>query len=217
MSAQLPSGTYSANNLDYNTFWDFLIQRGESYEPIPEERLNGISCVYPSLSKGRNSLFCYRGEIPHAGGSFLKETTKFDNVEFGVGNTDAKSMTASTRRLIELSFLALLDAGIDSRGKKIGSFMTGTNVEGFERDQVGDRCMLNSNFRHVFANETIAFGTTPNTLANRVSFSFDLTGPSFFLDTACSSTLTAFHLALRAIRNGDCDAAVVGGCQHNMK
>lgn len=76
---------------------------------------------------------CHSGEIPHAGGSFLKETTKFDNVEFGVGNKDAKSMTASTRRLIELSFLALLDAGIDSRGKKIGSFMTGTNVEGFER------------------------------------------------------------------------------------
>lgn len=63
----------------------------------------------------------------------MKDTTKFDNVEFGVGNTDAKSMTATTRRLIELSFLALLDSGIDSRGQKIGSFMTGTNVEHFER------------------------------------------------------------------------------------
>lgn len=74
---------------------------------------------------------CCRGEIPHAGGSFLKDTTKFDNVEFGVGNTDAKSMTATTRRLIELSFLALLDSGINSRGQKIGSFMTGTNIEHF--------------------------------------------------------------------------------------
>ena len=61
------------------------------------------------------------------------------------------------------------------------------------------------------------FGGTPNTLANRVSYTLDLRGPSLYLDTACSSTLTAFHLAIRAIRNGDCDAAVVGGCQHNMK
>ena len=61
------------------------------------------------------------------------------------------------------------------------------------------------------------FGGTAHNLANRVSYAFDLRGPSFYLDTACSSTLTAFHLALRAIRNGDCDAAVVGGCQHNMR
>jgi acyl transferase domain-containing protein len=69
------------------------------------------------------------GEIPHAGGSFLKDTTKFDNLEFGVANKDAKSLTASSRRLIELSFLALLDSGINYRGKSVGSFMAGTNVE----------------------------------------------------------------------------------------
>ena len=80
-----------------------------------------------------------RGEIPHAGGSFLKDTTKFDNLEFGIANKDAKALTASTRRLIELSFLALLDSGIDSRGQKIGSFMTGTNSEYFEPVGYADR------------------------------------------------------------------------------
>jgi hypothetical protein len=42
------------------------------------------------------------------------------------------TMTASTRRLIELSFLACLDSGIDSRGKRIGVFSAGTNIEAFE-------------------------------------------------------------------------------------
>lgn len=50
-----------------------------------------------------------------------------------------------------------------------------------------------------------------------MAYTLNLTGPSLYLDTACSSTLTAMHLALRSIENGDCEAALVGGCQHNMK
>jgi hypothetical protein len=53
-------------------------------------------------------------------------------VEFGISSKDATSMTASTRRVIELSFLAMLDSGIDSGGKKIGTFVAGTNFERFE-------------------------------------------------------------------------------------
>lgn len=71
-------------------------------------------------------------DIIPAGGTFLKGTTKFDNVEFGTSTKDAASMTASTRRMIELGFLAMLDSGIDSRGKKIGTFIAGTNAEHFE-------------------------------------------------------------------------------------
>ena len=72
-------------------------------------------------------------DVPKPGGSFLKEMTKFDNIEFGVSSKDALAMTSTTRRIIEMSFLALLDAGIDSRTQRVGSFMTGTNVEYFEK------------------------------------------------------------------------------------
>jgi hypothetical protein len=64
-------------------------------------------------------------------GTFLKDITNFDNVEFGIGNKDAKSMMMSIRRLIELSFLAGLDSGIQYRGKRFGSFMCGTSAEHF--------------------------------------------------------------------------------------
>jgi acyl transferase domain-containing protein len=60
-------------------------------------------------------------------------------------------------------------------------------------------------------------GTGANTLANRAAFILDFTGPSLHIDTACSSSLTAMHLAIRSIECGDCDAAIVGACQHNMK
>lgn len=54
-------------------------------------------------------------------------------------------------------------------------------------------------------------------VANRVSYHLDLRGPSVPMDTACSSTLYATHLAVEGIRSGDCEAAVVGGCQVNHR
>jgi acyl transferase domain-containing protein len=74
----------------------------------------------------------YREEPPSPMGAFLKEPTRFDNVEFGIAMKDAMSMSASTRQLIELAFLACLDSGVDSRGKRIGVFSAGTNMEAFE-------------------------------------------------------------------------------------
>lgn len=58
-------------------------------------------------------------------GTFLKDIQLFDYVEFGITSKDARLMGVSTRKLIELSFLSLLDAGIDYRGKNVGCYMSG--------------------------------------------------------------------------------------------
>lgn len=54
-------------------------------------------------------------------------------------------------------------------------------------------------------------------IANKISYHLDLRGPSIPVDTACGSSLTAFHLAVQALRAGECEAAVVGGCQLNLR
>src|ERR1700689_105414 len=56
-------------------------------------------------------------------------------------------------------------------------------------------------------------GTAPSIAANRISYIYDLRGPSVAVDTACSSALTALHLACQSLRGGDCDQAIVGGVQ----
>lgn len=62
-----------------------------------------------------------------------------------------------------------------------------------------------------------SFAGGPSTIANRVSYHLDLRGPSVPTDTACSSSLVATHLAVQALRNGECEAAVVGGSQLNHR
>ncbi|KAJ8514907.1 hypothetical protein ONZ45_g7609 [Pleurotus djamor] len=189
ISAELPSGSTSSINLNHHSFYDFLVAGGQSYEDIPSERLN--------INAWQGN---HLGQIKSKRGSFLKNVDLFDNVEFGVSNRDAQIMSPSTRKLIEHSFLALLDSGIDYRSRDVGCFVAGVNhlPELNEYDtQVSMSC-------------------PPSMISNRVSYHLDITGPSVPTDTACSSTCTAFHLACNSLRAGDCEAAIVGGCQLNL-
>ncbi|KAJ7887517.1 beta-ketoacyl synthase [Mycena olivaceomarginata] len=194
ISCELPGGPDSTLNLDHDGFFEFLLNYGEAYEKIPSNRFN----IESWSGSGP-------GQISVDTGAFLKDIDLFDNFEFGLSTKDTKAMAATTRKLIEHSFLALLDSGIDYRNKNIGCYMSAslgdlmTVAEPDEFDAVG------------------SFTSYPALVANQVSYTLDLLGPSLPTDTACSSTATATHLAVQALRSGDCDAAVVGGCQLNHR
>ncbi|OSX62618.1 hypothetical protein POSPLADRAFT_1141091 [Postia placenta MAD-698-R-SB12] len=194
ISAELPSGTYSKANLEHSSFFDFLLNGEESYECMPDGRFN------VEAWKGNN-----RGEIRVNAGSFLKDIDLFDNVEFGISARDARTMAPATRKLVEQCFLALVDSGIDYRNRNVGCFTSGTNLE-----------LTNVADPDEFDCEG-SFAGNPSMISNRVSTHLDLLGPSVPTDTACSSSLTALHLAVQSISNGECDAAVVAGCQLNHR
>ncbi|KAJ3914151.1 thiolase-like protein [Lentinula edodes] len=147
----------------------------------------------------------YIGQINVDKGSFLKGIDLFDNVEFGISSADAHAMAPVTRKLIEHSFLALLDSGIDYRTRKVGCYTSGNSID---LSNVADADEYNL---------TSLFASSPAMVANRVSTHLDLLGPSFPVDTACSSSLTATHIAVQAILNKECEAAVVAGCQINHR
>lgn len=192
VATELPGGSHG--NLDFPSFWQFLLDKKESYETIPPERFN----IHTLKGHGMNQVITDTG-------SFLKDLNMFDNLEFGVTNKDARLMALSGRKLLELSFLALLDSGIDYRGRNVGSFMTGVphdivSVSGHDDSEIRS-----------------SFAFIPSMVANRVAYHLDLRGPSIPTDTACSSSLTALHLACQSIRTGECEAAVVGGSQLNHR
>ncbi|KAJ7174131.1 thiolase-like protein [Mycena crocata] len=145
------------------------------------------------------------GQIAVEKGSFLKNVDLFDHVEFGISSRDARAMAPATRKLLEHSFLALLDSGIDYRKQSVGCYMAGTSIE-LSNVANPDEYELRG-----------SFAAGPAMIANRVSNHLDLLGPSIPVDTACSSSMSAFHLAVQAILLGDCKAAVVGGCQLNHR
>ncbi|KAK7042171.1 hypothetical protein R3P38DRAFT_307459 [Favolaschia claudopus] len=194
ISADLPSGTYSDANLDHSSFFEFLLNAGEAYEGIPATRFDIKAWKGYGL-----------GQVAVEKGSFLKDIDLFDPIEFGVSAKDVRAMAPATRKLIEQSFLALLDSGIDYRKKQVGCYMSGTSIE-----------MLNVAQPDVYEPRG-SFGAAPAMIANRVSTHLDLLGPSVPVDTACSSSMTALHVAVQALQVGDCEAAVVGGCQLNHR
>ncbi|EED85042.1 predicted protein [Postia placenta Mad-698-R] len=194
IAAELPSGPACPSNLDYHVFCRLLLKKGKAYQTIPVERFN----IHGIKGKGL-------GQVVTDTGAFLKAVESFDYMEFGITNKDATSMALSTRKLIETSFLSLVDSGIDYRGKNIGCYMSGV-----AHDSV-------SVAGHEDADKQGSFGFAPAMVANRVSYHLDLRGPSVALDTACSSSLYAMHLAVQALRNAECEAALVGGCQINHR
>ncbi|XP_071034019.1 fatty acid synthase [Parasteatoda tepidariorum] len=134
----------------------------------------------------------------------LKDITKFDNQFFGVHHKQAHQLDPQIRVLLELTHESIVDSGYDPeelRGKNIGVFIGNCSSESdeyFTRDpkKINGYAMT---------------GCCRAMFANRISYTFDFKGPSFLMDTACSSGALALYEAVRAMQNNECEAAIVGG------
>ena len=140
----------------------------------------------------------------------LKDISHFDAQFFGVHAKQAHRMDPQLRILLELTYEALIDAGVDPqtvRNSRTGVFVGASGSEASEAFSAN-------------TDEIVGYGMTGCNramFANRVSFTFDFKGPSYAIDTACSSSLLAMDCAVQAIRAGTCDAAVVGGVSLTLK
>ncbi|WKD49189.1 SDR family NAD(P)-dependent oxidoreductase [Microbulbifer spongiae] len=137
-------------------------------------------------------------------GGFINEIDQFDPSFFAISETDAALMEPSHRLLIESVWHTFEDAGYRSSafaGRKVGVFVGGSSGE----------------YQRVLAKHKPAathlhpLNTEHSLLANRISYMYDLTGPSETINTTCSSALLAIHRAVDSILQGECQAAVVAG------
>ena len=113
-------------------------------------------------------------------------------------------MDPQHRLMIEVAYQSLENAGLsikDVAGSKTGIFI-GHNTSDYRESLFKDP---DTAPMYTFS------GSTKTSLANRISWLFDLHGPSFSLGTACSSSLVALHLACQSLRTGECYMAIVGG------
>ena len=171
------------------------------------ERRDLVSQVQTSRWSQDPYLHARRGEpgstVSFAAGS-VGDVSLFDAAFFGISPREAAHMDPQQRLLLEMTWEAFEDAGIVPaavRGARWGVFVGLSSLD----------------YAYRLADDLAAFdastmtGSAASIAPNRISFAFDLRGPSLALDTACSSSIVALHQARRSIESGECEAAVVGG------
>lgn len=134
----------------------------------------------------------------------IRNLEKFDSGAFHVPTFVAKNMDPQGRILLEHVCEAILDAGVS-----LSSLMdtkTGVYVGCFNYDSL-NYWMYDKTTRVGMS----SVGNSAYAMANRVSFALGLRGPSFAIDTACSSSMYALNYAFNDLRCGNCDAAIVAG------
>ncbi|MCC7383298.1 MAG: SDR family NAD(P)-dependent oxidoreductase [Deltaproteobacteria bacterium] len=144
------------------------------------------------------------GKAKSKWGGFIEGVDRFDPEPFGISPREAVRMDPQQRVLLEVSWQALEDAGrapAAMAGTKAGVFI-GIYQSDYAFKQLEDLAHLDayttSGMSHAIA-------------ANRVSFAFDLRGPSLAIDTACSSSLVTIHMACQSLLSGESDWALAGG------
>ncbi|MCW5733931.1 MAG: SDR family NAD(P)-dependent oxidoreductase [Enhydrobacter sp.] len=183
-----------ANSID--ELWT-LLQSGEcSISRVPADRFPLQRFGHPQRQERGRSYTWAAGT--------LDRIWDFDPSVFGISPREAVQMDPQQRLLLQLTWEALEDAGIPPStiaGTEVGVYIGACQVE------YGHRFGID----HAVADSHFATGTALSVVSNRLSYVFDLHGPSMTIDTACSSSLVALHQAVEAIRSGRIDTAIVGG------
>ncbi|KAL4909695.1 hypothetical protein BDW74DRAFT_186214 [Aspergillus multicolor] len=182
---------------DPQSFWDLLISQKLTRGPFPESRFNPTAFYNPQ--KGRP------GNIRYTEGYCVSNDLEdFDAGFFNVNPTDALYLDPQQRQLLECCFECMESGGITL--ENVSGTETGVYVGSFASDY---ETLAFKEPERIEGMAVLGMGRT--TISNRVSYMYNLHGPSVTMDTACSSTLYALHFAVQALRNGQIPAAFVGG------
>ncbi|KAI2615596.1 hypothetical protein GGR54DRAFT_257903 [Hypoxylon sp. NC1633] len=189
MGCRWPGGSHNSSE-----FWEFLCNKVDGWKKFDDPRFSARGFHHPNAD--RPGGFAMKG-------AFLAEDARlFDHSFFGITGLEVETMDPSQRKLLEVAYEAIENAG--ETWDSISGSRTGVFVGNF----CLDHWMIQS--RDWDNPRPYAFvGAGTSILANRISYVFNLRGPSLTIDTACSSSMYALHLAVNSIRAGDCDSAIV--------
>lgn len=186
---------------DIDQYWKNLAGGVNSIEKADEEKIQSAGIPESILNHKR---------FVHATTS-LKDARCFDASFFGLSHTEALHMDPQIRLLLQASWHALEDAGYDTSRHELS---------------IGNFCGMSSNHYLLNVLQTNALDEAVDPLLYRIlndkdflatwiSYKLNLTGPAFSVQTACSTSLLAVHLACQSLLNRECDMALAGGVTYS--
>ncbi|BEK93643.1 type I polyketide synthase [Nocardia seriolae] len=180
------------------SFWDFIINKGDGVVEIPSDRWD-YRRYYDPDRRTPGRMYTKRAAF------MTGDPWAFDPDFFGISPREAAAMDPQQRLILEIAWEALDDAGIAGT---VSGAPIGVYVGAFTLDQMA---MSNTNAALPFVDMHTAAGASYTMISNRIAYALNMVGPALTVDTACSSSLVAFHLACQALGNGDCTVALAGG------
>jgi acyl transferase domain-containing protein len=181
---------------DTASLWRLLVNGGDAITDVPLDRWDWRQ-YFDRNPDARGAMYSARG-------GFLNDITSFDAEFFGIAPREAVMLDPQQRLLHEVAWHALEDAAIapDSlRDSRTGIFLGLSNSD-YYRAVFQDDLSIDA-----YAGS----GNTPSMAAGRLAYTLGVHGPAMTVDTSCSSSLTAVHLALQSLRSGESEVALAGG------
>lgn len=184
-----------ANNV--NEFWEMLKYGTDCVTEIPDSRFDYRQIF--DVDPEQNKIYSNRG-------AFIDNVDKFDAPFFNISPREAELIDPQERLFLEVAWGTIEDAGytrqtlLNSSDRLVGVFV-GALWQPYQ--SIGTEETLKGN---VTAPSGLLYS-----IANRVSYFMNFSGPSLAIDSACSSSLTAVHIACQSLNSGDCKLAIAGG------
>ncbi len=177
-------------------FWTLLRDGKCAVTSVSNDRWPLARFGHPDKSSSGKSYTWAAGQLDDVWG--------FDPSFFGISPREALQIDPQQRLLLQLVWEALEHANIppsDLAGTTTGVYVGASSLD-YHHRFIGDPATADMQFMT---------GNTLSIVSNRISYIYDLRGPSFTVDTACSSSLVALHEAISAIESGQIDTAIVCG------
>ncbi|KAL2869028.1 uncharacterized protein BJX67DRAFT_379511 [Aspergillus lucknowensis] len=177
--------------------WENIVNKVDLQRKMPADRFNVDAFYHPDGT--------HKGSTNAKYGYFLdQDLGAFDAGFFNISGKEAEAMDPQQRLLLEVVYEALEDAGITL--DEVQGSLTSVYCGCFTNDY---NAMTTKDLEY-YPKYTVT-GTGNSILANRISYFYNLHGPSATIDTACSSSLVCFHMGAQSLRNGEADISIVVG------